>query len=191
MSLFGTSYRKLVFLDIETTGTSSEYDKITEIGALVYEDGVLIKTFSKLVNPEIEIPAFITKITGITNQMVIGKPIFEDISDELFEFLDGAIFVAHNVVFDYNFIQNAFKKVGMDYSSDHFCTVQLSRHLYPDFPRHSLDEVMYRMGISCNARHRAFDDAEVISKFYEKAQNLFPEEQFQTTIKRILKQGTK
>jgi DNA polymerase-3 subunit epsilon len=189
MSLFGTSYRKLVFLDIETTGTSADSDKITEIGALVYEDGVLVKTFSKLVNPGIEIPAFITKITGITNQMVIGKPAFEEISDELFEFLDGAIFVAHNVGFDYGFIRNEFKRVGMEYSSDHFCTVQLSRHLYPDFPRHSLDEVMYRMGITCNARHRAFDDAEVILKFYEKAQNLFPPEQFESAVKRILKQG--
>jgi DNA polymerase III subunit epsilon len=187
MSLFGTHHRKLVFLDIETTGTSTEYDKITEIGALVYEDGTLVKTFSTLVDPGREIPQFITKITGITNSMVTGKPTFEDISDQLLELLDDGVFVAHNVGFDYNFVRSEFHRAGMEYQADHFCTVQLSRNLYPEFTRHNLDELIARMGFTCESRHRAFDDAEVLLKFYEKARNIFPEEMFNKTILKILK----
>jgi DNA polymerase-3 subunit epsilon len=187
MSLYGTTRRKLVFLDIETTGTSTDYDRITEIGALVYEDGELKRTFSTLVNPGREIPPFITKITGITNDMVIGKPMFEEISEELFELLNEAIFVAHNVGFDYNFVRSEFHRVGMQYEADHFCTVQLSRHLYPEFTRHNLDEVIQRMGFTCQSRHRAFDDAEILYKFYEKAKNIFPDEHFNKTVLKILK----
>lgn len=187
MSLFGTSHRKLIFLDIETTGTSTVYDKITEIGALVYEDGKLKKTFSTLLNPLREIPPFITRITGITNQMVIGKPTFEDIADELLSLLDDGIFVAHNVGFDYNFVRSEFRRAGIEFSSDHFCTVQLSRSLYPEFTKHNLDEVINRMGFTCESRHRAFDDAEILYKFYEKARGIFPEAEFEQKIRKILK----
>lgn len=187
MSLFGTPHRKLVFFDIETTGTSTEYDRITEIGALVYEDDNLTSTFSTLLDPGREIPPFITKITGITNNMVIGKPTFEEICEELHSLLEGAIFVAHNVGFDYNFLKSEFKRAGIHYYADHFCTVQLSRHLYPEYTRHNLDEVISRMGFTCGSRHRAFDDAEVLLKFYQKAKNIFPEEQFHGAVKKILK----
>jgi DNA polymerase III subunit epsilon len=189
MTLYGTQHRKLVFLDIETTGTSTDDDRITEIGALVYENGRLIKTFSELVNPGREIPLFITKITGITNSMVINKRSFEEISDELHALLHDAIFVAHNVGFDYGFIKSEFKRVGIDYSADHFCTVQLSRHLYPEFQRHNLDEVISRMGLTCESRHRAFDDAQVLLKFYEHAHSIFPQEYLSQTIVKILKKA--
>lgn len=166
-------HRPFVLLDIETTGGSARNSRITEIGALRIEDGKVAATFSQLVNPEENIPYFITRLTGITNEMTWEAPTFRGIADELEVFLDDAIFVAHNVNFDYSFIQAEFKRIGIDYKSDRICSARLSRRLYPEQRRHGLDYVVERLGIDVTNRHRAYDDAEVIWKFfqYEIAKN--------------------
>jgi DNA polymerase-3 subunit epsilon len=181
------SKRKLVFLDVESTGTNSFDNRITEIGALVYENGKLVDTFETLINPKTYIPYFLTQMTGISNEMVKNAPEFGDVSKKLSEVLEDAVFVAHNVAFDYNFIKQSFLRVGVEYSADHFCTVQLSRNLYPQHKRHGLDNIMQRMNIHCDRRHRAFDDAEVIYKFYDKAKQITDEEIFNNVIQKILK----
>jgi DNA polymerase-3 subunit epsilon len=161
--------RPLVFLDIETTGMSpATGGRITEIGALRVEDGKVVGKFSQLVNPEQHVPSFITRMTGISDDMLWEAPLFRSIADELELFLDGAIFVAHNVNFDYSFIKSAFADMGSKWSMDRLCTARLSRKLYPDQPRHNLDTIIARHGFVVADRHRAFDDAKVLFEFYEK-----------------------
>jgi DNA polymerase-3 subunit epsilon len=161
-------HRPLVFLDIETTGGSADRSRITEIGALRVEDGKVTTTYKQLINPEQPIPYFISKLTGITNEMVWDAPTFRDVADDLELFLDGAIFIAHHVVFDYSFIKAEFKRVGYEFNMDRACSVKLSRRLHPEYRRHGLDKIIQRMGLIVEHRHRAFDDAEVIWKFFSE-----------------------
>lgn len=160
------NHRPLVFLDIETTGMGADQSRITEIGALRVENGVVVSTFNQLVNPEQPIPLFITRMTGISNEMVWEAPTFRGVADDLELFLDGAIFMAHNVNFDYSFIKAEFQRLGNVFKMDRMCTARLSRRLYPEHKSHALDRVIERMGLDVANRHRAFDDAEVLWKFF-------------------------
>jgi DNA polymerase III subunit epsilon len=177
---------RLVFLDIETTGLSAKTEKITEIAALVYEEGKLIQTFSTLVNPKIDIPYHITNITGITNSMVQNAPTFQDIAKELRGLLFDKIFIAHNAQFDYGFIKEEYRRLDHDFREVQLCTAKLSRRLYPENRRHNLDEIIRICGIECEKRHRAHDDAKVLIKFYEMAKVSFPDEIFQSAWERSL-----
>src|SRR5687768_10360118 len=106
----------VVFVDIETTGGSYRNSRVLEVAAIRYENGEIVQEFSSLIDPEAYIPRSITSLTGIREQDVTGAPKFEDIADELFEILDGAVFVAHNVRFDYSFLKNEFALVGLNFS---------------------------------------------------------------------------
>lgn len=161
-------HRPLVLLDIETTGASARYARITEVGALRIEDHKVVAQYSQLVNPETPIPPFITKMTGISNQMVWEAPTFKGIADDLELFMSDAVFVAHNVNFDYSFIKAEYERVGNTFNMDRLCSVQLSRKLHPEHRSHALDRVIERLGIDVPNRHRALDDAEVIWKFIQK-----------------------
>ena len=160
-------HRPLVFLDIETTGANARRSRITEIGAIRVEDGVIVKKYSQLVNPETPVPRFITKLTGITNEMVWDAPTFRGIVDELELVLSDAIFIAHNVNFDYGFIKEEFRRIGYVFNMDRACTVRLSRKLYPQHRSHALDRIIERLGVNVKNRHRAYDDAEVLHTFFE------------------------
>lgn len=155
-------------MDIETTGASARTSRITEIGALRVENHQVVGTYNQLVNPEQPIPAFITNLTGISNEMVWEAPTFRGIADDLELFLSDAVFVAHNVGFDYSFIKAEYERIGNKFGMDRMCSVQLSRKLYPEHRSHRLDMVIERLGIEVKNRHRALDDAEVIWKFIQK-----------------------
>ena len=163
------THRPLVFLDIETTGGSPLSSRITEIGALRVEDGQVVGTFNQLLNPEQPVPSFITRMTGISDDMVWEAPLFRGVADDLELFLDGAIFIAHNVNFDYGFIKSAYEALGNSFNMDRLCTARLSRRLYPDQARHNLDSIIARHGFVVESRHRALDDAKVLYQFYQKA----------------------
>ena len=161
-------HRPLVFLDIETTGGSARSSRITEIGALRVENNQIVSTFKQLVNPEERVPSFITNLTGISDDMLWDAPLFKGIADDLEVFLDGALFIAHNVSFDYSFIKMEFERVGQSFHMDRACSARLSRSLYPEHRSHALDRLIERMGLDVTNRHRAYDDAEVIWKFYNQ-----------------------
>lgn len=161
----------MVFLDIETTGASARNSRITEIGAIRVEDNSVVATFKQLVNPETLVPAFITRMTGISNEMVWKAPTFKAVASQLEDFLSGSIFVAHNVNIDYSFIKAEYQRLGINFNMDRLCTVQLSRKLYPEHRSHALDRVIERMGIEVANRHRAYDDAEVLWKFIQHEQH--------------------
>jgi DNA polymerase III subunit epsilon len=161
------NHRPLVFIDIETTGGKSDTSKIIDIGVIRVENGVVVKTMNQLIQPNIPIPYFITKLTGITNEMVWSQPDFKAIAPELELILKDALFIAHNVEFDYGFIKIEFKRIGIDFNCDRACTVKLSRLIHPEHYRHSLDKIIERMDLKVKNRHRGFDDAEVLWKFFQ------------------------
>lgn len=158
-----------MFLDIETTGMSPACERVTEIGALRVENGEVVARYSSLINPETTIPAYITAITHITDDMVSSAPTFADISSDLRSFLEDAIFSAHNVRFDYSFLANEYHLLGDELSHDQLDTVRLSRYVYPGHKSHRLDLVIERLGLEVINRHRAMDDAEVLWELFRKS----------------------
>jgi DNA polymerase-3 subunit epsilon len=156
----------LVFVDLETTGGSAAYDRITEVGIVRIANGEPVEEWSSLVNPERPIPAYIEEFTGISNEMVAGAPRFAEIAAIVRQKLRGAVFVAHNARFDYSFLRSEFLKSELDFSARVLCTVKLSRRLFPEYARHNLDAVIERNGLTCRARHRALGDAKVLHDFW-------------------------
>ena len=154
--------RSLVFLDLETTGATASFDRITEIGLIEVERGRLIGEWSTLVNPQARIPPFIEALTGISNDMVALAPTFAEVAPELKARLEGKLLVAHNARFDYGFLKQEFGRLDMKFASQVVCTVKLSRKLFPGHARHNLDSLMVRHGVACGARHRALGDARVL-----------------------------
>jgi len=176
-----------VFVDIETTGGSYRNSRVLEVAVIRYENGQVVQEFSSLVNPETYIPASITTLTGIHQDDVLDAPKFEDIADELYEILSGAVFVAHNVRFDYSFLKNEFAQVGLQFSPKLLCTVRLSRALYIGQKGHSLAKLIERHNIPVLARHRALDDAQAILYFTQLAYDEHGHELFQEAVSRQLK----
>lgn len=158
-----------VFVDIETNGGNGPSGRIIEVGLIRVEDGEVVREYKSLVNPGTGVPVWIEQLTGIRNSDLVGAPYFEDIAQELREILDGAIFVAHNVRFDYSFFRSHFAALGHDYKPKLFCTVRMSRGMYPEHKGHSLEKIINRHGIAVEDRHRAYDDARAIYEFAKLA----------------------
>lgn len=152
-------------VDIETTGQSS---KITEISIFVFDGKKIIEEYTTLVNPQSLIPPFITNLTGINNQMVANAPKFYEIAEKIEEITKDTIFVAHNVNFDYNIIQQEFKDLGFPYKRKKLCTVRLSRKLIPGLNSYSLGSLCTSQNIEIKDRHRAKGDAEATTILFEK-----------------------
>ena len=165
MSSSGHEYPPLAFVDIETTGSHFERDRITEVGikSLIHDQ---VKTWESLINPQTFIPQNIQNLTGIRPQMVSQQPAFEGLAAEIARELEGKIFVAHNARFDYGFLKASFKRVGIDFKPKVLCTVKLSRLLFPDQLRHNLDTIISAHRLKISARHRALGDADLLLQFW-------------------------
>jgi DNA polymerase-3 subunit epsilon len=159
-----------VLLDLETTGGNAVHDRITEIAAVRFEDGVEVARWSTLVNPGVRVSHFIERLTGISNAMVADAPRFSEVADQLLTLLDGAVLVAHNVRFDHGFLLNELARMDVTLRSKTLCTVRLSRLLYPQFKSHGLDAIMQRHGLQSSARHRAMGDVDVMQQWLQLAQ---------------------
>lgn len=146
-------------IDIETTGGRADRDRITEIGVVITDGKNIIDSFESLVNPETSIPYEITRLTGIDNQMVSDAPKFYEIAKRIVEMTEETIFVAHNVRFDYGFIQEEFRRLGYAYTRKKICTVVLSRKAFPGLRSYSLGNLIQHFNIEAERRHRALDDA--------------------------------
>ena len=158
-----------VVFDIETTGLSKETESITEIGAVKVVDGKIIDRFSTFVNPERPIPAEITKLTGITNEMVADAPVITEILPKFLEFCQDAVLVAYNANFDTGFIRlNAERKCGIEVKNTVLDTLELSRSLLPELKKHKLDIVCEQLGVSLEGHHRAVNDAEATAEVFLK-----------------------
>jgi DNA polymerase III subunit epsilon len=154
-------------IDIETTGGSSRIEKITEIAVYLHDGNHITDEFVSLVNPERNIPYFITNLTGITNEMVEDAPRFYEIAKKIIELTEGRIFVAHNARFDYSFIRQEYKSLGFNFKRNILDTVALSRKLIPGHKSYSLGNICKDLNISINGRHRAAGDALATVKLFE------------------------
>ncbi|MDX1678176.1 exonuclease domain-containing protein [Arsukibacterium sp.] len=151
--------RIYVVLDVETTGGKAGLDRVIEIGAVKVQAGEVLDTFSTLINPERYIPSFITRLTGINSAMLTDAPTFADIAAKLSEFLQGAVFVAHNAKFDYGFIRAEFTRLDMPFAMPQLCTVVNMRRYYPGLQSYSLGKLCAEFDIKLTNHHRALDDA--------------------------------
>lgn len=181
---------KLAFVDLETTGTSAAYGRIIEIGVLRVENDVITKTYHSLINPQRYLPPEVEMLTGITIHDLENKPTFREVARDILEILDDCIFVAHNVRFDYSFLKHEFLREQISFSTKHFCTVKLSRLLYPQAAHHNLDAIIQRFGFSCEQRHRAFEDASVLWEFYKTARQAHPADTFMQAVNQALRRPT-
>lgn len=165
-------YPDLAFVDIETTGSNFDRDRITEIGIKVisqdYEE-----TWESLLNPGTFIPQNIQALTGIRPDMVENQPPFDELAQQILNKLEGKVFVAHNARFDYGFLKASFKRLGIDFKPKVLCTVKLSRLLFPDQPRHNLDTIISTHGLNVSARHRALGDADLLVQFWKICESKF------------------
>lgn len=127
----------------------------------------MVDEFKSLVNPQRSILPFISKLTGISNQMVADAPTFEEIASKVLEILEKHIFVAHNVRFDYGFIKAAFSKLDTRFRSPHLCTVELSRKVFPNLPSYSLGNLCKSLEIPVKDRHRAYGDTLATTKLFK------------------------
>ena len=150
--------------DIETTGKSNINDRITEIGAVILKDGEVIDTFNSFVNPQIPIPENIIELTGITNEMVNDAKTIDEVLPEFFKFAGDRMLVAHNASFDTGFVRQACNRLGIQFNYSYLDTLALSRYVNTDLKRHKLDSLVKYFQLGEFEHHRAFNDAEMLSR---------------------------
>lgn len=153
--------KNYVVVDLETTGLSPQSDSIIEIGALKVIDGHIVDEFSVLIDPHKYISSTITRITGITNEMVIGKPSIEDVFDDFLIFIEDYPILGHNVRFDLNFLQ-AISPIHNDWID----TLHLSRSIIKELKHHRLSDLVAYFQVSLNT-HRAIDDCVSTKEVYD------------------------
>lgn len=155
-------------LDIETTGISFRTEKITEIGAVKVKNGEIIDTFESFVNPEISIPAKITEITHITDDMVKNAETIDKVMPKFLEFIGKLKLVAHNADFDISFLKHNAEKLNLEMNNEYIDTLALSRQLYPEFKKHKLGNIAENLGIKPENAHRALDDVKTLKQVFTK-----------------------
>ncbi len=159
---------KYAIIDIETTGGRAARDKITEIAIVVHNGTEVLETFETLLNPETNIPYGITELTGINNDMVRTAPRFYEVAKKIVEMTEDAIFVAHNVRFDYSFIQEEFRRLGFTFTRRQLCTVRMARKVFPGYQSYSLGNLIVAMGLTAGDRHRAMGDTIATVDLFER-----------------------
>lgn len=155
-----------ICFDIETTGLSAARDKITEIGAVKVENGVITDTFSTFANPEMPIPQKITQLTGITDDMVKDAPSQSEAVSAFLEFAGDNVLVAHNAPFDTSFIAKACEDMRREYNYTSIDTVAISRAILTDIKNCKLDTVAKFLRLGDFNHHRATDDAEMLARIF-------------------------
>ncbi len=159
--------KQFAIVDLETTGGSARYDRIIEVAIVLHDGNEIIDQYQTLVNPKQTIPEQITRLTGITNEMVADAPEFYEIAREVVERTESAVFVAHNVRFDYGFLKREFERLGYTYSRRLLCTVRLSRKTLPGLRSYSLGNLIKHFDIKVKDRHRALADALATAELLE------------------------
>lgn len=158
---------EFIVFDIETTGFNAQEDRITEIGAVRVKGGKVLDIFNTFVDPEMPIPARITELTGITDEMVAGAPDEASAVRAFFDFCgEAATLVAHNAPFDTGFIRAVCARHGMEYGYTSIDTVPMSRSLLKGLKNYKLDTVAKYLKLEDFNHHRACDDAKILADIF-------------------------
>lgn len=152
--------------DIETTGGQPGGNSIIELGICFVKNGKVESKFHTLFNPGRAIPKFITGLTGITDDMVIDAPEFSDDAHRIFELFENSIFVAHNVNFDFAFIQKSFEAINIRWNPKRLCTIRMARKAFPGLRSYGLGALANHLGIIQSEAHRALSDAETAAEIF-------------------------
>jgi len=159
-------------VDLETTGFSPAKDYIIEIGAIKCLHDKVIDSFQSLINPCVKISPTITRITGITNEMVKNAPKIEDILPSFHNFLGNNLIVGHNVNFDVNFLYDFYMDyLGFPLRNDFIDLLRIARKLYPELPHHRLCDLLEYFNVETENLHRALGDCEATFICYKKFKN--------------------
>lgn len=150
-----------VVVDVETTGGSpGAGHRVIEVAAVRVSNGTICESYATLVNPRCRIPAMITSLTGIGQEMVAEAPSFDGIADTLGGFLEGRVFVGHNATFDWRFVSAEMERArGRTLDGRRLCTLRLARRLLSHLPSRALGALAHYYGLEMEAQHRALDDA--------------------------------
>ncbi|MBS1731125.1 MAG: GIY-YIG nuclease family protein [Bacteroidetes bacterium] len=155
-------------VDIETTGSFASQNGITEIAIILFNGHKVEERFTSLVQPGCPIPKFVSHLTGITQEMVAGAPLFSEIAWKVFQLLNNRIFIAHNVNFDYSFIKYHLQESGFDWNAKKLCTLKLSREVFPGLQKYGLGSLCRSLDIQIENRHRAGGDADATCILFDK-----------------------
>ena len=155
-------------VDIETTGGYAANNGITEIAIVLHDGKKEITRYETLVNPLVPIPRYIQSLTGITDEMTAEAPLFEEVAPTIHALLKEAVFVAHNVNFDYSFVKYQLEACGLELDSKKLCTIRLSRKVFPGMPSYSLGNLCRELGIEITGRHRAGGDTDATVRLFER-----------------------
>jgi DNA polymerase-3 subunit alpha (Gram-positive type) len=172
IDLASTDY---VIFDLETTGLSSRYDRIVEIGAIRVQKGEITDRLSILVNPlEVPISERASQVSGITMAMLKDQPSFREIKEKVQTFFANAILVSHNAPFDIGFLKEAFAREGVAFTLPVIDTLTLSRFLFPEANNHRLGGLAKRLMVAYDdtQAHRAIYDAEVLMRIWQEMKTL-------------------
>ena len=174
-----------VVLDVETTGLNTASDMIIEIGAVRIENGVEVKEFSQLINPERPIPDKVVELTGITDGMVQNMPVIGDVIRDFAAFCEGAVLVAHNAAFDMAFFERAFRDAKLPFDHPKLDTLTLVRNLYPEQKTHKLGAMCKFLGVPLARAHRAVHDARATGQMMFIALEKLRKERGEKTIAQL------
>lgn len=154
-------------VDIETTGNAAQ-GSITEIAIRIFDGSAIIDSYESLVKPNHPIPLFITALTGIDYNMVCNSPTFEDVAKTVYTLLEGRIFVAHHVNFDYSILKSHLEDAGFTYTAPKLCTVRMARNIKPGLSSYSLGDLCEALQIPLHHRHRAGGDVDATVALFSK-----------------------
>lgn len=154
-------------VDIETTGGYASNNDITEVCIVLHDGTGVTGRFETLIRPVVPIPYYIQNLTGITNEMVASAPRFGEVALRIFEMLQGKVFIAHNVNFDYSFLRFHLLQSGFELASQKLCTVRLTKKVFPGLPSYSLGNICRHFEIPVAKRHRAGGDTTATVQLFE------------------------
>lgn len=160
--------RKFAILDLETTGGNVKNHRITEVAIRIHDGNNVVDSFETLVNPQRMIPPFVSRLTGIDNDLVKDAPVFADVLDQIDAITQDCVVVAHNVNFDYGFLRREFLMHDRKFLRKKLCTVRLARKLMPGLPSYSLGKLAKHFGNPIDKRHRAGGDVDFTVQLFEK-----------------------
>ena len=158
---------QLCVIDVETTGLSPETARITEVALIICDENQILSHWSTLIQPEMPIPEMISKITGITDEMVRNAPKFAQVATLIADGFKDRTFVAHNSNFDYGFLRAEYKRIGQEFQVPQLCTVRASRKIFPGLTSYKLSSLCEKFQIENKQAHRALADAMATAQLFQ------------------------